>query len=309
MSARAQGVSKLKILRAWALSIGFLGLVAGFFLWRNAGTESSTDVSFDPGRLILSLVFGGIILVGGIVAYAVVLFSDCFTYNFSQPVWKPLKRKIYLANLIAPLGWAVGLGVIIGGVATPILASYGLDPAVAGLLPILGTVAVVQVAQFWILVWAPLERSVIHKRLKAQGITDAQLQGALLVGISNPAQSSLKKFYAIEDDVGGLWITPAQIIYWGDSERMAFTPLQVQQLERRGDAGSTTMLSGVAHVILHVTQPAGDTRQIRFHTEGIWTMGQKRRTMDTLAKRLEVWLAAPPPVPAASAQTTDPASH
>jgi hypothetical protein len=159
----------------------------------------------------------------------------------------------------------------------------------ATLLPVLAAVVVLQIAQIWVLIWAPVEQRVIRKRLMAKGIDPAQLQNAMLVGISDPTRSSLKKFAAVEDDLGAVWLEPGEIRYRGDREQFAITRDQVTQIERRADPGSATVLSGVTHVILHVRQPDGSTRQIRFHTEGVWTMGLKRKTMDRLAAAIVQW--------------------
>jgi hypothetical protein len=60
-------------------------------------------------------------------------------------------------------------------------------------------------------------------------------------------------------------------------------------LERKADAGGTTLLGGVTHVILHVRLPDGSERQLRFHTEGCWTMAAKGRAMDELEQRIVQW--------------------
>jgi len=37
--------------------------------------------------------------------------------------------------------------------------------------------------------------------------------------------------------MGALWITPEQLIYWGDSEEFSVTPEQLVRLERRSGRG------------------------------------------------------------------------
>jgi hypothetical protein len=149
-----------------------------------------------------------------------------------------------------------------------------------------------------------LTRRLITRRLVARGLHPAQLQGAWLIGISDPQRSSFKKWTLVEDDIGALWIGGEQLIYWGDAKEFAIAPEQIVQLERRADAGSTSMLSGTAHVILHVQFPEG-LRQIRLHTEGYWTLGQGRQAMDALGEALSYWLtqarrAAAAPAPPAN---------
>jgi hypothetical protein len=166
---------------------------------------------------------------------------------------------------------------------------------------VLGAVVLLQIVQIWVQVWAPVEQHAIRKRLKAQGIDAARLQSAILVGISDPTRSSLKKLTAVEDDVGALWLEPGELRYRGDREQFDITQEQLAQIERRADTASTTLLSGTTHVILHLKQPDGTLRQIRFHTEGLWTLGLKRKAMDQLAQAIVGWHArpasAPPPIP------------
>jgi hypothetical protein len=147
----------------------------------------------------------------------------------------------------------------------------------------------VQVIFLWVLLWSPLERHIITQRLKALGIARAQLQNATLVGLSNPMRSSFKKFGAVEEDMGALWVGPEQLIYWGDGEQFGLAREQVVEIGRSADAGSTSVLGGISHVILHVRLADGSIRQIRLHTEGIWTMGGKRRAMDALAEAINNW--------------------
>ena len=91
--------------------------------------------------------------------------------------------------------------------------------------------------------------------------------------------------------MGAMWVGPDQIIYWGDGEQFGLAREQIVEIERKADHRSTTMLAGIAHVILHVRLPDGSVRQIRLHVEGLATMGQKRRTMDALAEAINQWYA------------------
>jgi hypothetical protein len=161
----------------------------------------------------------------------------------------------------------------------------------ASMLPVMAMVVGVQIVQLWVLVWSPLEKHIILKRLAAQGIAPAQLQSAALVGLSNPASGLAKRFAAIEEDMGALWVEPALLMYRGDSEQFDLTRDQLAQMERKADNRSTSVLGGIAHVILHVRLSDGSIRQIRLHTEGQWTMGGKRKAMDALAEAIARWQA------------------
>jgi hypothetical protein len=143
-------------------------------------------------------------------------------------------------------------------------------------------------------VWTPLVERVITKRLLAQGLSTAQLQPAVLIGISNPERSSFKKFGSVLDDIGALWIGPEQLVFWGDGEQFAIQREQLARIERKADAGGASILGGIAHVILHVRLPDGADRQIRLHTVNHWTMGRHRQAMDRLAEQIARWQAAVP---------------
>jgi hypothetical protein len=136
-----------------------------------------------------------------------------------------------------------------------------------------------------------MERRLILGRLAALGVQRAQLQGAFLVGLSDPASGMAKRFASIEEDLGAMWVGPEQIIYWGDSEQFGIQRDQIMQVERKADNRSTTVLAGIQHVILHVQLPDASVRQIRLHVEGQLTMGQKRRKMDELGGAINQWLA------------------
>jgi hypothetical protein len=218
-----------------------------------------------------------------------VILSNCLTFNFQQPVWRRLKAKAFLANIVVVLLFSLGLASIVSAFAGPVLLAFGLNSSFAGFLPFLATVGLVQVVFMWFLIWAPLERRIIHKRLAAQGLSSAQLQSAFLVGLSDPTSSSFRKFGGIEDDLGALWIGQDQLVYYGDVERFSITRDQLTQIERRADAGSATILSGLAHIILHVRLTDGSERQIRLHIEGVSTQGKKRKVMDELADAIARW--------------------
>jgi hypothetical protein len=232
-----------------------------------------------------------------VAAYFLVLFTNCFTFNFTRPVWSEMKAKVYFANIFVPLCWSLGLGLAVSAFLTPMLQAKRISGTMATMLPVLAIVALVQIVQLWILIWSPLDKRVITKRLLAQGITPAQLHNGMLVGLSDATRSSFKKFAAIEDDIGALWVSPDQLVYWGDNERFSITRDQLVQLERKADAGSTTMLTGATHPILHVHLPDGSERQIRLHAEGQFTRGNQRRAIDRLTDEIIRWHGQTVPAP------------
>jgi hypothetical protein len=297
MQQTKKPVSKVKVALMWAILVGNVVFWCGFWIWHHrADAPTAAD---EPGmglfRAIGMIVIGCFFLVAGVVSYLAVLFSNCLTFNFKNPVWSGFKPKLFLANIIVPVQGALGIGCMLSAFATPILLGIGIAPGVAGFLPVMAMVALLQVCQMWIQIWAPLEKRLIRKRLKAQGLNDAQLQTAILVGLSDPRRSSFKKFGRIEEDVGALWFAPDQLVFYGDIERFSISRDQLMQIERRADVGSTSILGGLAHVILHVRLPDGSERQIRFHIEGVPTQGAKRKGMDQLADAIVQWHSSAAP--------------
>lgn len=293
--------SWFKILRVWFLIIGSVLFWVVFWVMieksRHSGDDAlelsrPSDRADLVARFILDILTGGFFLTAGVVGYVVALLTQCMTFNFTAPVWSALKMKAWFANLFVLLGIGLGVGFLAAAFLTPVLSSRGFSPELSNFLPIIGGVAVVQIVCVWFLMWAPLEKRIIDRRLQAMGLTPAQLQTGIYVGLSNPeVRSVAKRFGAIEEDIGMLWVTPDSLIYYGDSEQMNITRNLLVSVERQVDGRSATALSGTAHVILGVLLPNGAVRRIRLHTEGVGTMGGKRKAMDQLNAAIEAWRA------------------
>jgi hypothetical protein len=277
----------------WLLMVGVIMFWAVFAFWwihnRMPAKEPAEEPAGVIGYSIFSLFVGGFFLVLGVMSYLAVIFSGCFTFSYQHPVWQAVKRKKFFVNIIVTVLLALGAGFTLAAFLGPVLTLLGLDAGLANLLPVMLMVGGVQILQLWVLIWSPLEKRIIIKRLAARGITPAQLQSAALVGLSNPASGLVKRFAAIEEDMGALWAGPDLLIYRGDNEQFDITREQLVQMERKADNRSTSVLGGITHVILHVKLPDGSIRQIRLHTEGHWTMGQKRKAMDALADAIARW--------------------
>jgi hypothetical protein len=303
--------SKTRVALTWVVMIVVLMiLTGGAFLWvffglfnHDTTPTPPPDLGADLANSIFLLIVGGISAVGGVAGYATVIATNCFTFDFKQPVYKGLKAKLYLANIAVPMMLALAIGFFVAAFVTPLLTHAGLSPAMAYVAPLLTILLLSQVVQLWVLIWGPLEKRMVMKRLKTRGLNDAQLKTGVLIGISDAAKSSLKKvFGGIEDDIGMLWIGPQQLVYWGDNDQFALNRGDVA-VERKADGASVTILSGVAHVILHANSPDGAGRQIRLHIEGVWTLGQQRRAMDAMAEAIHRWHSAPvvpPRIPASA---------
>jgi hypothetical protein len=289
--------SKLKMALMWLIFLGFTAALITFLLWTHPDRSApSEDSAPDIVHTIVTLVFGGFFLVAGLAAYFILLATNCLTFNFQRPIWADARVKFYFGNIVVLTAIGLGIGLPLAALAKPHLTRLGLNGELSFLVPVMGMLVILQIAQIFVLKWAPLERRLIAKRLQAQGITAAQLETAMLVGLSNPLQSSFKKFASVEEDIGALWIGPEQLVYWGDREQFGISRQQLTQLERKADSGGTTMLAGLTHLILHCQLPDGSERQIRLHTEGHWTMGGKRRAMDELEDRIAQWHGAQAPV-------------
>lgn len=289
MQQTGKPAPKTKVALSWLFLLGnlilWLVLAAWWFRRRTPGPEAPPDFT----RSVLAFGFGGVFLAAGIAGYAIVLFTNCLTFNLNRPVWNELRVKFFLVNIVVPLLISLGLGFMLSAFLSPVLARMGLGGGLAYFLPVLGMVALVQISQMWVQVWKPLTERVVTRRLLALGLTPAQLQNAVLIGTSNPERSSFKKFGSVLDDVGALWIGPDQLVYWGDGEQFAINREQLERIERKADAGSASILGGIAHVILHVRLPDGAVRQIRLHTINHWTMGRHCKAMDHLAELILAW--------------------
>jgi hypothetical protein len=281
--------SKLRIALMWLLMLGVILFWVVFWMWRNHRAPAPEEPPANMVHSVISLFVGGFFLVVGALSYLAVIFTGCFTFNYKHPVWPAVKTKQFFANIIVTVLLALGTGFTLAAFLAPVLALLGLDAGLANMLPVMLMIVGVQVLQLWVLIWSPVERRIITQRLAALGITPAQLKSAALIGLSNPASGFGKRFAAIEEDLGALWVGSEQLVYWGDTEQFGITREQLVQLERRADNRSTTVLGGIAHIILHVKLPDGSLRQIRLHTEGHWTMGQKRQAMDALAEAITRW--------------------
>jgi len=293
MEMTNQRPSKLRIVLTWLLMVAAIVVLAGLAFWWNHRPAPAEETAEEPSGIIAHSIFflfvGGFFLVAGAAAYLAIIFTGCFTFDYRQPVWDSVKTKQFLVNIVVTVAMALGLGFAVAAFLAPGLMALGLDAGMASLLPVMVAVVGVQIVQLWVLVWSPIERRTIAKRLAAQGITPGQMQSATLVGLSNPASGLAKRFAAIEEDLGALWVGPDLLMYRGDNEQFDVAREQLVQTERKADHRSTSVLGGIAHVILHVRLPDGSIRPIRLHTEGHWTMGGKRKAMDALAEAIAGW--------------------
>ncbi|HXC36109.1 MAG TPA: hypothetical protein VNV43_09560 [Candidatus Acidoferrales bacterium] len=294
-----KSVSKKRVVLTWVMIVGWLVLIACICFWRFhvMSTESQADANADETEVapivhsIALFIIGLFFLVPAVAAYLGLIFSCFLTFNYQLPVWHSIKAKRYFFNIFVGVGLALGFGFIVAAFLWPFLSGLGLPQRQASLLPVFAVLIGFQLLRLWVLMWAPVEKLLIRRRLAAMGISAEQLKGAMLVGISNPEGGMVKRFGAIEEDMGSIWVLPDRLAYRGDVEQFDLTREQIAGIERKADNRSTTVLAGIAHVVLQVRLPDGSIRQMRLHTEGQWTLGQKRRAMDALAQAVDGWYA------------------
>ncbi len=284
-----------KTLLAWAIVLGTLAFWVGYAVLQNAAARPAPPL--HPRALAaVSAVLVGLGLVGllaGVGAYALLVLTQALTFDFSRPVWPGAKSRVFVAAMIVPPLVLCSLAAVLTGLLAPALTAGGMSFSTAFFLVFFGAFVILQLALIWVLVWAPVETRLIQRRMEALAIPEEFRKTGALIGLSDPRLSSVGKGI-IEDDIGMLWIGPETLSFRGDREQFDLPRESLAAIERKADGGSTTALSGTAHVVLQVWQPGGMVRPIRLHTEGIWTLGRKRTAMDDLARRLHAWRAQPP---------------
>lgn len=273
-----------------------IGTIAGFVIgWGiiNLIMKSPADNFRIPAEFyriypksLISPVLGPVVLVSGIVIYFIILFTNSFTFDFSKPFWKTYKIKFFIINIIVLFLIITGIGFTLSIAATPMLIRQGLSWPISFVIPNMVVLILVLLLASFISIWAPLKRSIIKKRLLALGVSEEDISKGILVGISDPARSSFKKFSFIEDDVGMLWVEKDNIMYKGDTDSFRFSRGHLLAIERIADSGSLAALGGAVHVIIRFKQEDGKERRLRLHTEGNWTLKQVARALDRLAARL-----------------------
>ncbi|HEV2330139.1 MAG TPA: hypothetical protein VGY56_15260 [Verrucomicrobiae bacterium] len=290
-------VSKARLVLTWAMIVGWIIAIACICFWRGHAMSNATQTDESESgappvvHSIALFIIGLFFLVPSVAAYLGLVFSSFLTFNYKHPVWHSVKAKMYLFNIFVAVGIPLGLGFMLAAFTWPVLSGLDLPRSQASLLPVFATLVGFQVARLWVLMWAPAEKLMIRRRLGAMGVSAEQLKGAMLVGISDPASGFVRRFGAIEEDMGALWVLPDRLAFRGDVEQFDLVREQITGIERKAANRSTSVLAGIAHVILQVRLPDGSVRQMRLHTEGHWTMGEKRRAMDALAAALDGWYA------------------
>jgi hypothetical protein len=238
---------------------------------------------------LTSFMVGGFCLVLGTILYTLVIATRCFTFNFNRPFWNNVKVKLYSTNIFVLFFFDIGVGFLLSAFITPFLMALGLPFIIALAIPILGAVVSVGLLTSFVSIWTPLDRPMITQRLRSLDVPQEDIAKGILVGISDPAKSSFKKFTMVEEDVGMLWLKPERLVYHGDSRSFEILRSELIAIERSSDPGSLAAYGGAVDIILHFMQDGGQERRIRLHTEGNWTLIAVRRSLDSLAQKLTIW--------------------
>lgn len=299
--ADAKRLKGSKLLFGWALLGGVIAvsIVFGFMMPRLLFGGRPETVQPTPGGieaiigpLIIFFILGNLALVAGIIGYILVYVTDCFILDFRQPFWNKFSNVNFrFANIVVPLLIMLGIGGWVCIFVAPVLAIFGASKNVALLVPFFGTLVTLQFITAWVLIWDPVIYKMIKKRLLALGVTEEQFSQGMVVGISNPEQTSFRlKGSFVEEDVGMMWINNDDICYTGDTQEILIPKSGVTRIERAVDKGSIAAYAGAVNVIIHWKVAEGDEQNLRIHpNEKYWTLGRLVKAQDQLAEQLTEW--------------------
>src|SRR5439155_26848829 len=277
----------------------FVGLMAtGGVFWRDSGPPTS---SFDRGgqmaaAIAFSMVTGVLSIVAlmvGVAKYAVVVVTRLFIFDLRRPVWASFKNRWWVANIVVPLPVLIGISGLVAAIGSPLLVFLGVAHGTAFLVLILVPLVLLQLLLIWLRILAPIVSRLTRARLQALGVEPARVDRGILLGISDPAFTSLAKGL-IEDDVGMLWIEPDELVYEGDNDQFRIRREQCLSIERVADAAATSAYFGNVNIIMTIAEDGAGPRRVRLHPESSMTMTGIARASDRLADELERWKGAAP---------------
>src|SRR5688500_9289158 len=76
----------------------------------------------NPILYIAFLILGGVVFVAGLVAYAIVLATHCFTFRFDRPFFGAYRRKMWFVNVVVGLLLQSGFAMMMFPTASRLLA-------------------------------------------------------------------------------------------------------------------------------------------------------------------------------------------
>jgi len=152
----------------WILLVGNVIFWSAFWIWRERGRVPAVNYEPQLFQVILWILVGWFFLVVGAASYILCVFTACLTFDFKRRVWSVVKRKLFVANILVPLAASLGVGFGLSAFLTPVLKAEGMETGMASVMPVMGAVMLLQIAQMWVLIWAPLEKRLIERRLLAR---------------------------------------------------------------------------------------------------------------------------------------------
>src|SRR5687768_14442674 len=77
---------------------------AALGIWLSGGPRDTAPAGAPtPVLAVVLIVFGVVIAAIGMAAYALVLLTNAFTFDFSRPFFKTFGGKLWVANLVVGL--------------------------------------------------------------------------------------------------------------------------------------------------------------------------------------------------------------
>jgi hypothetical protein len=287
--------------------LGIVGVIVGgfaFALWLQRPGVPADDSEMSGPTGFLLLVSGGFLLFLGAGAYALVLGTNCFTFNLNEPYFSGFSKRFWVANVLVGFLMQGGIGFMAAPVIAPLVARiipvYAVLP-VAILIPFCGAI----VFFIWFQMWTPLIIAVSRQRLYCSGFSPEQIASGTYTGISNPVAPSPMKAL-MEDDFGMLWFTPQLLMYRGDSSSFDLRRDQIVEVQRKATGRAMSAYFGAVHLIIRYIDVDGTEKQVMLHPETPWTLTGLARAFDQLAERIEQWRQAMPidaPLPAPALTT------
>lgn len=270
-----------------------LGIFASQLMFHNpqpgAATARTDSAAMPAPAVILFMAMGMFFSFLGLVSYVAVLATNCFTFRYDKPVWLTgFTLRLRLVNIVVPLFLLLGIGSIATVLFGSILVIIGVPVKAAILIPFFCMLVPVQFFLAWFNIWAPMEKTLISKRLSAIGIVPERMKEGFYAGISDPSVSSFRKGL-IEDDVGMMWLDPDAIVYRGDARHLEIKRSQLLRIERVVDKGSMAAYAGAVHVILVWQDDKGVQNKTRIHTMNCFTLTGIACSLDKLAEELKGW--------------------
>jgi len=270
-----------------------VGIFASQVLFHNPqpgpATAMTGTASMPAVAIILFMAMGMFFSFIGMISYVAVLATNCFTFKYDHPVWlKGFTLRLRLVNIFVPLFLLLGVGSLATVLFGSVLAIIGVPLKAAILIPFFCVLVPGQFFLAWFNIWAPMEKTLIRKRLSAIGIAPARMSEGFYAGISDPSVSSFKKGL-IEDDVGMMWLDADAIVYRGDARNLEIKRSQLVKIERVVDKGSMSAYAGAVHVILLWQDEKGVQIRTRIHVMNCFTLSGIARSLDKLADDLKGW--------------------